>query len=196
MFLHGEPVEVFRAGVLVGTVLCGIDRADSTLYMPPATDVLVGDKFAFDGGLRRTERAPMPWHSPFTGKDFGIVVKVADETPFLPDAGRLLRSTGTTFNAELNAEVPNEPELIWEGPCAVEPASAVGADQEIAEQLVAVMPYEVSVPLSVIDIQVGDVFQITASDDLELVARPLRVTRFQGSTTEPVRKLTAVDKQD
>jgi hypothetical protein len=66
---------------------------------------------------------------------------------------------------------------VYAGKCRIRPRSAFLRERiaEAGEQAQFLWPYIVAVPVSVTDVQVGDIITVTASGDASLVDRQLRV---------------------
>lgn len=194
MFAQGDPVKVQRDGVLVATVLCGWDPAQSKLYGPYGADIRQGDTLLFRGRARRVVAEVEQWMSPFTRWRAGSVITVEKAAAHLRDLGRLERSVGTQFDPLTNKRT-TQWESVWDGPCLVDPPTTAGGEVDAGQQQISVQPFTVSVPLEVTDISPGYRFIVTASDDPRAVGRPLAVTRVEAASLAQVRVFTAVDNQ-
>lgn len=83
----GDPVPSQDSSVTVlgafspgGSVeVAGQDVADTqpTVYLPPGTDVSWVDAVTVDGVTYQVDGSPNEWVSPFTGKAFGVAVKLS-----------------------------------------------------------------------------------------------------------------------
>jgi hypothetical protein len=185
-----QPVTATRGGTAVFAGVGGVDMNHSVLYLRGVADVRDGDVLTFGGESRRVIKEPESWFGA------GLVVSFEPSYPLLRDLGALSRQNGTTFDRALNTEVPTW-QTLWSGPCLVDPPTIDGSatDAEVAQQMLTVQPFTVSVPLEVVDIRPDDRFIVTRSDDPWMVGRPLQVTRVKGASLAQQRQFTAISNE-
>lgn len=87
------------------------------------------------------------------------------------------------------------PLTIYSGECRVRHLMSGTNDRENAGENIALGQYEATLPRSVADIIEGDVLTVTASDDIQLIGRPLYVlvTRFSAENVH--RRIPLQDRQ-
>lgn len=187
MGLPYEPVTIARTGeVLRGLV----DPAERRIYLPLGTGVVAGDVAGFRGYTRRIVDTPEVWATA------GVVATFEDAPPYLPDLGRLLRGAGPpVLNEETGDLELVDPVTLWSGACSVESRDSEGATPEIGDQQVGIVPFVVTVPLALIDVRRGDLFETTQSRDGRLSQRGLMVTAVRASSSALVREVLAFDNQ-
>lgn len=183
-----QPVTARRGNSVQFAGLGGVDMDHNVVYLRGLPDVRDGDVLEFGTYTRRVVAEPETWHGA------GVVVKFEPMPPLLRDVGVLERRNGTTWDRNLNTEVPNW-DSLWSGPALVDPPTTEGSEAEAGQQRVTVQPFTVSVPLSVTDIRPDDRFTLTESDDPLMVGRHLQVIRVKGASLAQVRQFTAIDNQ-
>lgn len=196
-FPAGEPVLVVRNGAMVGTLRGGFDPLENRVYLPYGSDVQGGDTISVRGLTRTTSQDVQDWRSPFNGWEAGSVVQLDDAPSTLPDLGQLFRNaTSEPVLNETTGELtlPDD-DPIWSGPCKAEAENAQGNDPELGSQRVGIVPFLLTVPLSLVDVKSGDQFKVTQSRDQRLITRLLTITAVRGSSTSLVRELVAFDNQ-
>lgn len=168
-----------------------IDPRERRIYLPSGTDVLGGDTATFDGKPWRITEAPEVWD------DAGIVATFDTEPALLPDSGALFRNVTTSpvLNEETGELVFPADVPAWSGPCSAEPSESQGLTPELGGQRVGVVPFLITVPLSLTDVRTGDQFKVTQSRDPRLATRVLTITAVRGSSSSLVRQLVAFDNQ-
>lgn len=189
----GEDVTIERGGSSVGVLRALFDPAEHRLYLDDPADVTAGDLAGLRGLVRRVIEQPEVWRN---GIIAGVVAQLEEGPVLLPDLGRLSRPNATiAFDRETNSVV-SEVDPIWTGHCLVEPAAgAQGGEQPVAEQVVSVQPFTVTVPLDVTDVHPDDLFEVTTSRDGRLVTLELRVITVVASSSGLVRTFAAIDNQ-
>lgn len=81
---------------------------------------------------------------------------------------------------------------VYSGKCRVKPSALSGnTTVQAGEERVALWPYAVSVPVSVVDVELDDLVTVTASADASLVGRVLRVRSTARGTHITARRLDA-----
>jgi hypothetical protein len=60
---------------------------------------------------------------------------------------------------------------------------------------VGIVPFLITVPLSLVDVKAGDQFRVSQSRDSRLTTRLLTITAVRGSSSSLVRQLVAFDNQ-
>lgn len=65
---------------------------------------------------------------------------------------------------------------IHSGPCRIRPATAEEATHQFGEQQVTTSRHIACFPHDVTGVRVGDVIEVTASDDIDLIGTSLRIT--------------------
>lgn len=197
MFPAGERVLVTRSGVTVADLTGAFDPLESRVYLPFGSDVRGGDTISVRGLTRTTSQDVQDWRNPFTGWEAGSVV-VLDAAPVsLPDLGGLFRNTSTKPALDEDTGVLTFPadDPIWTGPCLAEAAESQGLTPELGAQRVGVVPFLITVPLSLVDVKSGDQFRVSQSRDARLVTRLLTITAVRASSSSLVRQLVAFDNQ-
>jgi hypothetical protein len=197
MFPYGDHVRVMRDGVTVAELFGGIDPLESRVYLPFGSGVRAGDTIWIRGQMRTTSHDVMDWRNPFTGWEAGSVVQLDVAPAVLPDLGQLFRNaTSAPVLDETTGELtlPDD-DPIWTGPCSADPTESMGNDPELGSQRVGIVPFMLTVPLSLIDVRSGDQFKVTQSRDQRLITRLLTITAVRGSSTSLVRELVAFDNQ-
>jgi hypothetical protein len=187
--LAEESVTVQRTGEILSGL---VDPREHRLYLPEATDVVPGDVAAFRGYTRRIAVLPELWWGA------GLVAEFEPGPAYLPDLGRLLRasSSAPVVDEESGIITPPDADLVWSGACKVEPTESDGSTPLLGEQRLGRIPFVVTVPLALTDVQAGDIFDVTSSRDGLLVSRNLTVTGFRMSSTAETRELLAFDIQE
>ncbi len=196
-FPNGEAAAITRNGEAVVTVLAGFDPHTKAFYLPPGTDVDLGDVIVFRFNPWRVTLQPEIWRNPFTAWDAGIVAYVEPTSGYaaLPDSGMLTRSAGSVWDQPSNTLIETWTEL-WIGPCSITLDAGRGTSAEDVEQRFNIQPLTVSTPLTLIDVRPDDIFTVTDSADQRLVGRPLQVVRVQSESLGNFRQFTVVDNQD
>lgn len=197
MFPAGEPITVVRDGGQVDVFYGAVDQAEGRVYLPYAADVQPGDTLSFRGLVRTTTADRQDWRNPWTGWEAGSVVVLDDAPTTLPDLGQLFRNATSTpvLNEDTGVlELPDDT-AAWTGACLAEAANAQGNDPELGAQRVGIVPFLITVPLSLVDVRSGDQFKVTQSRDQRLITRLLTITAVRGSSTKLVRELVAFDNQ-
>jgi hypothetical protein len=95
--------------------------------------------------------------------------------------------TTMTYTAQAPAPVASDV------PCRVQPAPQRDHIVDAASEPVTLRRYQVSVPISITDVQVDDHVTITTSRDAGLLGRSLRVLEFGAGTYQGERLLTCFD---
>jgi hypothetical protein len=137
------------------------------------------------------------WRNPFTGWEAGSVV-VLDAAPVsLPDLGSVFRNASGSPVLDENTGVLTYPtdNPVWTGPCSAEAENAQGNSPELGGQRVGIVPFVITVPLSLVDVKAGDQFRVSQSRDSRLTTRLLTITAVRGSSSSLVRQLVAFDNQ-
>lgn len=187
--LADEMVSIQRTGWSYPTL---VDPLESRLYFPVWADVQAGDVAGFRGYTRRISTMPAVWNGA------GVVAELEDAPTFLPDLGRILRPSSEPGVPDPDTGIiaPPDAVLVWSGPCNVAATQSDGTVVDIGEQRLGRVPFLVTVPLAVTDINVGDIFDVTQSRDGLLVTRNLVVSGFRMSSTSTTRDLLAFDSQE
>lgn len=191
----GESINVQRTSEFV---FGGIDDDQRKLYLPSGSDVRAGDTLGFRSKVRRVVADPVEWRSPFSGWAAGMVVEFEEGPAYLPDLGRLLRPSTDppVLNEETGTLDPPGPVQQWSGACKVEPTESDGSTPFIGQQAVGKVPFVITVPLTVVDVAPGDLFDVTSSRDTRLSSRLLVITGVRASSTSLDRELIGFDPQD
>ena len=71
-----------------------------------------------------------------------------------------------------------------------------GSTPEIGEQAIGKVPFVITVPLSVVDVQPGDLFRLSSSRDTRLTTRTFTLRAVRASSTSLDRELLGFDPQD
>jgi hypothetical protein len=182
-----ETVVNGRTGLTVSAL---IDPHERRLYFDLGVDVQAGDTVGFRGYTRRLTVLPEVWATA------GVVAVYEDSPVYLPDLGELSRPTGPGARDDTTGvRGPGSEDLVWSGPCLVEPAQADGTNPEIGDQQVGIVPFVVTVPLALTGVKVGDRMRITQSRDARLLVRTLVVKAVRASSSALTRDLLAFDNQ-
>jgi hypothetical protein len=197
MFPAGDQVLVVRNGSTVGDFQGAFDPAEGRVYLPFGADVRGGDTISFRGLVRTTSADAQDWRNPWTGWEAGSVVVLDPAPASLPDSGELFRNppAAPVLDENTGELVFSADDPIWTGPCLAEAENAQGNDPELGGQRVGIVPYLITVPLSLVDVKSGDRFRVTQSRDQRLITRLLTITAVRGSSTGLVRELVAFDNQ-
>jgi hypothetical protein len=197
LFPAGEPVLVTRNGVTVAELPGGIDPLENRVYLPFGADVRGGDTLSFRGLTRTTSQDVQDWRNPFTGWQAGSVVILDPAPATLPDLGQLLRNSmaAPVLDEETGALVFTDDDPVWTGPVKAEAADSQGLTPELGTQRVGVVPFLLTVPLSLVDVKAGDQFRVLQSRDSRLTTRLLTITAVRASSTSLTRDLVAFDNQ-
>lgn len=187
--LAEESVTVQRTGRVLSAL---VDPRELRLYLPLGADVVAGDVAGFRGYTRRITELPQLWNGA------GVVASYEDAPAFLPDLGSILRPStdAPVLDPDTGELVPGAATTVWSGACKVEPTESDGSAVQIGEQRLGRMPFVVTVPLSVTDVQAGDIFQVTQSRDGLLSSSFLTISGFRMSSTALTRELLAFDTQE
>jgi hypothetical protein len=106
----------------------------------------------------------------------------------MTDECRLFRRGAAVWDPV--AGVDTFPETaLYTGRCRVRPSGTQASGQESSGSELAVFPFTVSVPLSVTDVGLGDLVEVTGSSDGRLVGRVLRVEGVESGTHITARRL-------
>jgi hypothetical protein len=82
---------------------------------------------------------------------------------------------------------------VFTGKCRVQSNALTRQGQDIGEAYVIVERHEVQLPVSVVGLQEGDLIQITASGDADLVGRIFRVRDVLRKTHLTARRVTVLE---
>jgi hypothetical protein len=196
-FPAGERVTVTRGGLLVVDDLAAFDPAEGRVYLPFGADVRGGDTISIRGLTRTTSLDAQDWRNPWSGWAAGSVVVLDPAPAALPDLGSLFRNTTSApvLNEDTGVLVFPEDDPIWTGPVKAEAAESQGLTPELGTQRVGIVPFLLTVPLSLVDVKSGDQFRVSQSRDSRLTTRLLTITAVRGSSTSLTRELVAFDNQ-
>jgi hypothetical protein len=170
-FAGVDAVVVSRDGEQVVSLLGAFDPDQGRLYLPYGTDVRGGDTVAVGSVVRSASADAQQWRSPYTGVQAGAVVVLDPAPASLPDLGQLLRNGTSAPVLDETTGVLTIPadSSSWTGPCLAEAANTQGNDPELGGQRVGIVPYLITVPLSLVDVKAGDQFKVTQSRDQRLI---------------------------
>jgi hypothetical protein len=104
-------------------------------------------------------------------------------------------STTRVFNATTGAYNDPDPDEIYTGACRVRPLLTGKDTTESAGALVTLRQYAATLPRTTNDIFEGDILTVTASDDGQLIGRPLYVLSVGFLTDNVHRRLMLEDRQ-
>lgn len=185
MLSSAEPVGVARTGSsLIGLV----DPDQRKIYLDPGVDVQRGDVLGFRTWTRMA-LSVQSWQGA------GLVVEFEDGPSLLPDLGLLERRSGTTWDQTSNQNTDTWGS-VWSGPCRVDSAASISSGgSNIGEQEIQTQPFQVTFPLSVIDVEPGDRLTVTASRDGRLLVRKLTVQRTLAASLGQERLVLAREEQ-
>jgi hypothetical protein len=185
-------MDVIRVARTSAALAAWVDPSERRIYVDdPAADVRSGDTLTVRGLTRRVVDDPDVWALS------GLVAVYEEGPPTLPDLGQLLRNGTSAPVLDETTGVLTIPadSSSWTGPCLAEAANTQGNDPELGGQRVGIVPYLITVPLSLVDVKAGDQFKVTQSRDQRLITRLLTITAVRGSSTGLVRELVAFDNQ-
>lgn len=189
-----ETVTRLRRGAANATITgCSLQSQIGFLFAPAGADVTQGDLVTLGGRTFGVDQVDIWPDVVGQGHMQATVVQV-----YLPDAGRLLRVvSGEPVVDEVTGEiVAGETTEVWTGSCRVEGRQSDGSTPDVGQQRIGQVPFLVTVPMTVVDVNPGDLFQVTASRDQRLTLRTLTVTAVRGGSTVHVREILALDAQD
>lgn len=111
----------------------------------------------------------------------------------MPDTGRLLRKTGSTFDPNTNQNTDTTT-TVYQG-IGRALAHNAASGQVSAEDLLAIQPYLCAIPLSASQPQKGDVWITDTSSDPRLVGLRLRVESVPSTSYPTCRHFIATEAQ-
>lgn len=105
------------------------------------------------------------------------------------DACVIRRQTGSTVDPNTGAEVPTY-EQVYAGKCRIQFRGLATESPTSGQQRVDLLTTELQLPITVTDVHVNDVAEITASLDPDLPGRLLRVNNRMHKTHATARRLS------
>jgi hypothetical protein len=122
----------------------------------------------------------------------------ADVDQIFEDVGMVERVTSKGVLDHDTAEFAGEVRaLVYEGPCLVTPIiSRRDRFDEVGQGLIFTRQYRVDLPWDEDEVQIRDVFTITASDDPQVVGREMQVRDVLVGTNLGYRRLTVQDVRE
>jgi hypothetical protein len=126
-----------------------------------------------------------------TGAELSEMAALQEQ--WMPDTGRLLRKTGSTFNPTTNQNTDTTT-TVYEG-IGRALAHNAASGQVSAEDLLAIQPYLCAIPLTAPAVQKGDVWITDTSADPRLVGLRLRVESVPSTSYPTCRHFIATEAQ-
>jgi hypothetical protein len=119
--------------------------------------------------------------------DDDLAIFQAEAESLMEDECAIFRKTGTTTDPNTGAVVDTFA-TVHIGQCRVRMQSSWATDRNAGEQAITVSRYLLQVPVSVIGIEIGDLVELTASRDADLVGRRIRIDGPFGQTHSTMRR--------
>jgi hypothetical protein len=105
------------------------------------------------------------------------------------DSCVIRRRTGSTVDPDTGAEVPTYTQ-VYEGKCRIQFRGLATESPTSGQQRVDLLTTEIQLPITVTDIAVNDVVEITASLDPDLPGRLLRINNRMHKTHATARRMS------
>ena len=167
-----------------------VDPDTRRIYLPEDVDIIRGDVAAFRDFSRRIDKPVEQWLGA------GKVVQFEEGPAYLPDLGKLIRNAHFTTDYDTGDRTLVGGDVLWSGPCHLESDPyAFDTRTDIGAQMVGSSVFLIKLPLEVVDVKDGDLFQITSSRDTRLLVRTLIVKSARASSDDLFRQLLAFDNQ-
>jgi hypothetical protein len=110
----------------------------------------------------------------------------------MEDDCAIYRKTGTTTDPNTGAVV-DQYATVYTGKCRTRMQSSWATDRQAGEQNITVSRYLHQLPMSVVGVEVGDLVDILASRDPDMVGRTMRIDGPFGQTHATMRRYICED---